>query len=144
MYLAQNLKYLREQKGVTQEDMAGLLGNIGQRAVSKWERGTSEPSLDTIIQLAEYFSVTLDDLVLKEMKPPIPPYALNLKFLRKKHEIKQRDMAKFLGVSEANYCKYENGNVDIGIEKLLKLANFFDATLDELVKQDLSKEGTYE
>ncbi len=74
-------------------------------------------------------------------KPPVALYAANIKFLRKKHEIKQKDMAKFLDVSEANYSKYENSDVDIGIEKLLKLADFFGVTLDQLIKQDLSEVG---
>lgn len=87
MYLAQNLKYLREQKGMSQQDIADLLGNIGQRGISKWETGKSEPSLNTIIQLSEYFSVTLDDLILHELKPPIPLYVTNIKYLRKKAQL---------------------------------------------------------
>lgn len=147
IYLGQNIRYLREAKGLTQEGFAASIGDITSKAVCNWEAGRREPELSSLIIIAKFFNITLDDLVLREIAPSEPPialYAANIKFLRKKHEIKQRDMAKFLGTSEANYCKYENGNIDIGIEKLLKLANFFDATLDELVKKDLSKEGTYE
>lgn len=143
MYLAQNLKYLREQKGMSQADIADLLGNIGQRAVSKWEAGESEPSLDTIIQLSEYFSVTLDDLILYDLKPPIPYYVTNLKFLRKRRNLTQEDMAKFLGFKgKQGYNSIENGKVKPNIENLEKLADYFSVTLDELVKQDLSKGGS--
>lgn len=143
IYLGQNIRYLRKSKGLTQEEFAVSIGDITRRAVCNWEAGRREPELSNLIIIAKFFDVTLDDLVFREMvssKPPVALYATNIKFLRKKHEIKQEDMAKFLNVSKANYSKYENGNVDIGIEKLLKLADFFGVTLDELVKQDLSKE----
>lgn len=143
IYLGQNIRYLREAKGLTQEEFAASIGDITRKAVCNWEAGRREPELGNLIIIAKFFGITLDDLILREIAPPKPPialYAANIKFLRKKHEIKQKDMAKFLSVSEANYSKYENSNIDIGIEKLLKLADFFGVTLDELAKQDLSKE----
>lgn len=140
MYLAQNLKYLREQRGLSQKDFSEDMG-LSRGTVGNWETGERKPDIEMIVRLAEYFSVTLDDLVLRDLKPPIPLYVSNIKFLRKKHEMTQEDTAKFLVVSKASYCKYESGAVDIGIEKLSKLADFFGVTLDQLVKHDLSKQG---
>lgn len=139
MYLSQNLKYLREQKGLNQRDLAKLLG-VSNGAIGMWETGEREPNIEMIVRLAEYFGVTLDDLIRKDLRPVAPIHVTNIRCLRIKHEMKQEDMAKFLRVSKASYCKYENGIIDIGIEKLLRLADFFGVTLDELVKQDLSKE----
>lgn len=136
MHLAQNIKYLREQKGITQNEMANVFG-ISQSATGNWETGERKPNIEMIVRLADYFGVTLDDLVLKDLKPPIPLYVSNIRYLRKKHEMTQGDIARFLDVSKANYCKYENGSVDVGIEKLLKLSDFFGVTLDELIKQNL-------
>ncbi len=139
LYLAQNLKYLREQKGVSQQNIADVL-ETNQSAVANWEQNHRKLDIEMIIRLAEYFGVTLDDLVLRDLRPPIPRYSGNIRYLRLSHGITQEDMAKFLCVSKASYCKYENGVVDIGIEKLSKLADFFGVTLDQLVKQDLLKE----
>lgn len=95
-----------------------------------------------IVQLAEYFDVTLDDLVLRNLRPPIPLYVLNIKYLRKKHKITQEDMAAFLGFrGKSNLSTVETGKIGLSIENLEKLADFFGVTLDQLVKQDLSKEA---
>lgn len=141
MHLAQNLKYLREQRGMSQQELAEVL-EISQAAVGNWENEHREPDLKTIIRLAEYFGVSLNDFILKDLRPPIPLYVLNIKYLRKKHEMTQKDMAFFLGYrGKSSLFAVETGKVGLSIESLEKLADFFGVTLDQLVKHDLSKEG---
>ena len=141
MYLAQNLRYLREQKGLSQREFSEIFG-LSSSAVTMWEREQRKPDIEMIVRLSEYFDVTLDELVLKELKPPLPLYALNIKYLRKKKEITQEDMAGFLGFSgKSSLCAVETGKIGISIENLEKLADFFGVTLDQMVKHDLSKEG---
>ena len=87
-----------------------------------WEREQRKPDIEMIVRLSEYFDVTLDELVLKELKPPLPLYALNIKYLRKKKEITQEDMAVFLGFSgKSSLCAVETGKIGISIENLEKL-----------------------
>ncbi len=57
---SQQLCSLRKEKGVTQEELAGVLG-VSPQAVSKWENG-SYPDGDLLPRLADYFSVTIDYL----------------------------------------------------------------------------------
>jgi len=38
LFLAENIKYLREQAGMTQDELSKEIGDIGQKAVSKWEK----------------------------------------------------------------------------------------------------------
>ena len=141
MYLAQNLRYLREQKGLSQREFSEIFG-LSSSTVTMWEREQRKPDIEMIVRLSEYFDVTLDELVLKELKPPLPLYALNIKYLRKKKEITQEDMAVFLGFSgKSSLCAVETGKIGISIENLEKLADFFGVTLDQMVKHDLSKEG---
>ena len=83
MYLAENLKFLREQNGKTQGELAVLFG-IEQKTISSWECGSRKPPIGTIVSLAKLYRVSLDDLVLTDMRPPIPVYALNLAYLRRK------------------------------------------------------------
>ena len=59
----QRIKKLRVNKGLTQERMADELA-ITVSYLAKLEIGTRTPSLDSIIQLAVYFDVSLDYLVL--------------------------------------------------------------------------------
>ena len=139
LYLAQNLKYLREQKGLNQADLAKILG-VKQPTVGNWEVGKREPDIDMLIRLAEYFDVTLDDIVLKDLRPPASRYAENILYLRKRHGLSQMDIGQLLKVTQKCVSKYEKGESAVDVEKLMKLADFFGVTLDQLVKQDLSKE----
>ena len=54
-----NIKQLREQHGMTQEELANRLG-VKYPAVSKWERGMAYPSMNTVIKMAELFQVSMD------------------------------------------------------------------------------------
>ncbi len=141
MYLAQNLRYLREQKGLSQRECAEIFGLSGS-AIAMWEQDQRKPDIEMIVRLAEYFDVSLDELVLKDLKPPIPLYALNLRYLREKQELTQQNMADFLGYrGKQGYSMVETGKSGISVESLEKLADFFGVTLDQIVKHDLSKEG---
>ena len=57
-----NLKFLRAAKGLSQKELAELLDTT-LKTISHWETGYSEPSIGQLIALADFFDVTLDDLV---------------------------------------------------------------------------------
>lgn len=141
MYLAQNLKSLRKQRFINQNDLAEALG-VKRSTVGNWEVSKREPDLSVLVRIAEYFGVTLDELVLKDLRPPRTRYSENLRYLREKHNMTQEDMAGLLGYKgKHGYSMIENGKSGISIENLEKLADFFGVTLNQLVKHDLSKEG---
>ncbi|MBR6184799.1 MAG: helix-turn-helix domain-containing protein [Clostridia bacterium] len=60
--LADNIRDYRKNLGLTQEQLAERLG-ITLGTVSKWERGSSEPDLGYIMDLAELFHVSVDALI---------------------------------------------------------------------------------
>ena len=60
--IGENIKRLRKAKGVTQEQIAEVLG-ISVTAVSKWERNETYPDITLLFPLAHYFEVTLDELM---------------------------------------------------------------------------------
>jgi len=62
MFLAKNLKRLRIEKGLTQEELAERIKITGQ-AVSKWERGECYPDITLLPGLANCFEVTVDELL---------------------------------------------------------------------------------
>lgn len=62
MTFAQRLQTLREQKELTQEELAKLV-NISQPAYCAYERGKNLPSKNTAIQLAKVLRVTVDELM---------------------------------------------------------------------------------
>ena len=61
--LANNLKYLRKKHHLKQDDLRVML-NISRQAYSNYERGNRMPDLDTLLYLANFYNVTLNDLVL--------------------------------------------------------------------------------
>ena len=62
MDLPHRLYELRRQAGLSQEELAHLLG-VTRQAVQKWEAGTSRPDMDNLTALADQFQVSLDYLV---------------------------------------------------------------------------------
>ncbi len=55
------LKELRTEKNISQVEIAKLL-NMSKMAISHWEKGHSEPSIDQLKQLATFFDVSIDFL----------------------------------------------------------------------------------
>lgn len=62
MSFADNLVYLRQHYGVTQEGLAEQLG-VSRQTVSKWEAGTNYPEMEKLLALCDLFHVNLDDLM---------------------------------------------------------------------------------
>jgi len=62
MSFPQNLKNLRKQFGMKQDDLASVL-NISKSNISKYENGDLEPSLKTLIQICSIFKVSMDELI---------------------------------------------------------------------------------
>lgn len=56
------LKFLRKKNRLTQHDVANAL-HISQTSVSKYERGESEPDLEMVIKMADFFNVTIDEFI---------------------------------------------------------------------------------
>jgi len=64
------LKYLRTNKGFSQQNMADFLG-ISRQGYGKYEDGKSEPDHNTLIKLSNYFNVTTDYLLGKSDNPDL-------------------------------------------------------------------------
>lgn len=62
MKFNENLKYLRKQAGLTQEQLAEKL-NVSRQAITKWESGQSLPDIENLKELSFMFSVSMDSLV---------------------------------------------------------------------------------
>ena len=55
------IRLLRNQRGLTQEDVAECIG-VSRQAVAKWEKGDTLPDIGVCIKLADLFGVTLERL----------------------------------------------------------------------------------
>lgn len=66
-YISSNIKYLRSINNVTQEKLAKAC-NKGYTAIGNWEQGIREPSAIDLANIANFFNVSIDDLVKKDLR----------------------------------------------------------------------------
>ena len=68
MSFAENLKQLRKEKQLSQEELAELL-DVSRQAVSKWEQGIGYPEVEKLLLLSSKLSVSLDILMETGLTP---------------------------------------------------------------------------
>ncbi|MGX0019574.1 transcriptional regulator with XRE-family HTH domain [Staphylococcus hominis] len=56
------LKYNRELKQLSQEDLAKIL-NVSKENIIKWEKGTTYPSITTLIIISDHLEISLDKMI---------------------------------------------------------------------------------
>ena len=62
MTFDEKIMYLRRQSRCSQEALAEAL-NVSRQTISKWELGMSQPTMDMIVRLSDYFHVSTDFLL---------------------------------------------------------------------------------
>ena len=62
------IREFREYAQLTQKQLAEKISTM-QRNISNWEQGVTEPDLKTVVALADFFDVSLDELFGREKKP---------------------------------------------------------------------------
>ena len=66
--MIRNLRKLRLTRGVSQQQLAQAIGTT-QQSINKYENHSTEPDIHTLIQLADYFGTTVDDLIGHYARP---------------------------------------------------------------------------
>lgn len=61
------LKELRREKGITQEEFAEIL-NVSGRTVSRWETGSNMPDISLLVEIADFFGVSIPEIINGERK----------------------------------------------------------------------------
>ena len=158
-----SLKAIRIKSEKTQRDVSEYLG-VNLRTYQYYEEGRSEPSIPALEKLADFFMVSLDELVnrdgtgrgsqssdgkplfsespcgcfdtSKNSKALMGDFPNSLKQMRKNSSKKQREVADYLDVNIRTYQNYESGQLEPSIIRLIQLANFFMVSLDELVDRN--------
>jgi len=68
MIIEERIRELRKSKGLSQEQLAEMLG-VSRQAVSKWESGQSLPEVEKLIAMGELFGVTIDYILKGDALP---------------------------------------------------------------------------
>ena len=129
---AEQLKTLRKINGLTQKELAEKL-KIKQNSYSDWENGKSEPNIEMLVRIADYFDVSLDYLLGGKMKNITEEFSLCLKKIRMKRKLSQKQIAEELKISQQQYSKWEGGIITPNAETLVRLADYFDVSVDYLL-----------
>lgn len=65
MTFSEHIAFLREKKSVSQKEIAKTLG-ISVHAYQRFEYGEQEPRMSVLIALAEFYNISLDELVCRQ------------------------------------------------------------------------------
>ena len=67
MTLNENIKHLRQTRNLSQVDLAKALG-VTKQSISNWENNNIQPSIDMLIRIADFFSVSTDSILGLEQR----------------------------------------------------------------------------
>lgn len=62
MNIGEKIYNLRKKKNMSQEDLASVL-NVSRQTISKWETGESNPDIDKIVPLCNFFEISTDEFL---------------------------------------------------------------------------------
>ena len=75
--IKEKIKNLRTKKGASQQDVADYL-NVKRPTYTRYESGTNEPDLETVVKLADYFEVSVDYLLDRDTPEESAPNNVDL------------------------------------------------------------------
>ena len=111
MNLADNLKRIRKDNNLSQEQLAEKLG-VSRQAVSKWESGVSYPEMDKVIQICKLFKLNINEFInedIKEIKENREVQVRNNKYISSFFDYitKSIDMFSSMSLKEKIKCLVE-------------------------------------
>lgn len=140
----EKMKTIREDRELKQWQIAEEL-NVDQTTYSGWETGKDTIPLRKLYELSNYYKLSIDYIVGLFPKKQyiytgdfIDPIIVgkNLKKLRAKNNLKQKDLIKMLNISPSSYSAYEKGQVLIQTSFIYEIAKKYDASIDEIIKNN--------
>lgn len=140
------LKELRQKNNLTQDQLADELNtryhlNESKATISQFEHNKRIPDLDRLINIADYFQVSLDYLCSNKSNDNVrcTNPGTRIKRLIKKNGLSQKEFVEKFNEkygysdSEATVSQYVNNKRTPEIDKMVKIANSFNVTLDYIM-----------
>lgn len=133
----QRLKDLREDRDLTQKEVAELIGR-SRSGYSNYESGSCDVPTDVLIFLAEFYSTSVDYILSETHQSNRHRLSNNscenrYKELRKRNHFTQTELAERIGMSQIGYSKYETGRCGTPSTILIKLARIYNVSIDYLL-----------
>ncbi len=139
-FLLENLRELREYKGLKQKDMAKIL-NVSRPNYTRWETRAEIIPLRKLNELCNYFKVDMDYIIGFKRKAKImhddnvldkKAIGENIRKLRHKYNLSQNDLADILNTTHSVISAYENGKTLILTAFLIEICEKYHESMDEI------------
>ena len=118
MYLAQNIRYLRKSRNLSQEELSDKLGYKSYTTIQKWEMGASEPSISMLHTIADLFQVSINDIVYKNLE-----YMNSLENVRPAADPECDGESESVDTDLLEAYRDANEHIQYAVRKLLDLGN---------------------
>ena len=136
------LAILRNKKEISQREMAKIL-KVSKSTYARWETQEEIIPLYHLTNFCEYFKVSMDYILgisninkyhNYDYKKKIDKTTIgnNIKLVRKKNKLTQKDLAKILNTSQSTISAYENGKTLVLTAFIYSLATQFNLSVDKL------------
>ena len=137
------IKYIREDKDLTQKQIAKILG-VERSTYTGWETGKDTIPLRKLSQLCDFYNVSIDYVTgLSNIKNynitnttiNLKDVGKRLKNLRLKNNLKQKDIFTFLNTTSSTYSAYETGKVLIQTSFVYSIAKKYNVSIDWILNK---------
>ena len=136
MTLAEKLKFLRKQAGMSQEQLAEKLG-VSRQAVTKWETDAGIPDIENVIAISALFDISIDELLSNENGAKKPTDYLFESITEYDIDEPKRFDMKFGGAKQfvLTGCGSEKIRVRLASNTLSTLQSDFKVKIDDIRKR---------
>lgn len=122
--LISNIKSLRQESGITQEQLADLIG-VSRQTISYLEKGEYNPSLKIAHDIARHFEKSIDDIFTYE---PV------ITIKRKQFNLTQEQLASLLSIDVEDLIKLEDDEYTGSMELIEKIARQLNCEVEDLIE----------
>ena len=136
------LAMIREKKELSQREVAKIL-HVSKSTYARWETGEQVISLNHLNDFCKYFKVTMDyvlnlsnqnnfnnNIYNQEINKNI--IGKNIKLVRKKYQLTQKELAKVINTSQSTISSYEKGKTLVLTVFIYNLALNFNLSVDKI------------
>lgn len=135
--IGKRIKELRNIRNLNQHQVAQEL-QVSRQMYSSYESGKREPDLQTVVKIANYFGISLDELLnlddyTEEEKKTVGG---RIKQARIAKGLKQSELAEMLELAASTVALYEQNRREPNLKTIVKLAKILDLSLNYLLGYD--------
>ncbi len=137
--LAKRMRELRKSRNLSQKQAAEEIG-IKSDDYKNYELEKANPKIPTLVTIAKFYGVSINFLLgIDEQKIRYfdkecnISFAENLRRIRNEHQLSLEKLANGVGISRRMVSYYEQGKKVPTLKTLIKIANFLEISIDEIV-----------